>query len=317
MLWLSRPSALGTCRSRRIGGHAPLEGPARSRSVSLRSSGPVTVSHDYAACGSRQAFVTPTPTALLTRVILPQTGRTPPDQRADARSTACHGVSQRRLDGCGCRCTFRTAHTAQSDLSGMSDYSGNGATPGGSPGRRAGSAFRPTNGRYGVRSARAPLALTRPVATASAKLTAPAQRSKNVNGSVSTTFGGVPRVCRGPATHCTAPYGGTRTSTDRPGARSRSWVSNARTASRTWARSGTSPALIAATRAATCGPIATESLLLPATTGRYGLPTAIRAHPGSHRRLWTRHSCLRCTGTEGAGKSEGRGHEDARSSVGH
>ena len=40
-----------------------------------------------------------------------------------------------------------------------------------------------------------------------------------VTGSVSTTFGGVPRVCRGPSMHCTAAYGGTRTSTARPGAR--------------------------------------------------------------------------------------------------
>ena len=36
------------------------------------------------------------------------------------------------------------------------------------------------------------------------------------------TAGGVPRVCRTPATTCTAAYGGTRTSTDLPGARASS-----------------------------------------------------------------------------------------------
>ena len=38
-----------------------------------------------------------------------------------------------------------------------------------------------------------------------------------MSGSVSTTFGGVPRVCRGPATHCTTAYGGIRTSVDAAG----------------------------------------------------------------------------------------------------
>lgn len=147
-----------------------------------------------------------------------------------------------------------------------------------------------TNGRYGVRSARAPLARTRPAATAVSKLTAPTESSRNVCGSVSTTFGGVPRVCRGPATHCTAPKGGTRTSTDRPGARSRSRVSNTRTASRTWLVSGTSPAAIRATSSAIRDPIATESLLLPATAGRYGLRNGVGCPPGSRRRLWTGHS---------------------------
>jgi hypothetical protein len=46
----------------------------------------------------------------------------------------------------------------------------------------------------------------------------PVASSNQVRGSVSTTFGGVPLVCRGPATHCTAANGGTRTSTLRPGA---------------------------------------------------------------------------------------------------
>ena len=42
----------------------------------------------------------------------------------------------------------------------------------------------------------------------------------HVSASVSTTAGGVPRVCRTPGITCTAAYGGTRTSTEWPGARS-------------------------------------------------------------------------------------------------
>ena len=53
---------------------------------------------------------------------------------------------------------------------------------------------------------------------ASAQCSAPVATAIQVAGSVSTTFGGVPRVCRGPSTTCTAPNGGTRTSTELPGA---------------------------------------------------------------------------------------------------
>ena len=59
-----------------------------------------------------------------------------------------------------------------------------------------------------------------PPTTASAQATRPVASRRNVNGSVSTTFGGVPRVWVGPGSpiaHCTAAYGGTRTSTERPG----------------------------------------------------------------------------------------------------
>ena len=72
-------------------------------------------------------------------------------------------------------------------------------------------------GRYWLRAARVPLALTAPAATASAHAIRPVASRSHVSGSVSTTFGGVPRVCRGPATACTATNGGTRNSTDRPG----------------------------------------------------------------------------------------------------
>src|SRR5699024_5432003 len=55
---------------------------------------------------------------------------------------------------------------------------------------------------------------------------------------VSTTFGGVPRVWRGPAMHCVAPNGGTRTSTLLPSARAASSSSVNRTAVATDERAG-------------------------------------------------------------------------------
>jgi len=54
------------------------------------------------------------------------------------------------------------------------------------------------------RSARAPEARTAPASTAAAKPTRPLARSRKVAAVVSTTFGGVPRVCAGPGMHCTA-----------------------------------------------------------------------------------------------------------------
>src|SRR6266498_5335248 len=58
----------------------------------------------------------------------------------------------------------------------------------------------------------------RPAASASVHFRLPVAGSSHVRGSVATTFGGVPRVWRGPSTHCTAAIGGTRTSTLWPGA---------------------------------------------------------------------------------------------------
>ena len=57
------------------------------------------------------------------------------------------------------------------------------------------------NGKYGDRSARIPLAVTFPVRTASAQPSRPVANRTKAIGSASITFGGVPRVCRGPATH--------------------------------------------------------------------------------------------------------------------
>ena len=102
-------------------------------------------------------------------------------------------------------------------------------------------AKRPPNhtiGRYSVKSARFPLAVIRPSATASAQLSLPVATLRKVTGSASTTLGGVPRVCRGPGMHCTAPNGGTRTSTERPGCRAASSASTNRTASRSIILSG-------------------------------------------------------------------------------
>ena len=60
----------------------------------------------------------------------------------------------------------------------------------------------------------------------------------HVSASVSTTAGGVPRVCRTPGITCTAAYGGTRTSTEWPGARSSRTARKCLVSSRRSARSG-------------------------------------------------------------------------------
>ena len=57
-------------------------------------------------------------------------------------------------------------------------------------------------------SARVPEAAIRPWAAASVHSSWPVARAIHVAASVSTTFGGVPRVCRGPSTTWTAPNGG-------------------------------------------------------------------------------------------------------------
>ena len=85
-------------------------------------------------------------------------------------------------------------------------------------------------GRCEESTARCPLARTAPASSAWPQACRPVTSSSHVAASVSTTLGGVPRVWRGPSTHCTAPYGGTRTSTDRPGARCASSSSVNRTA---------------------------------------------------------------------------------------
>jgi hypothetical protein len=60
------------------------------------------------------------------------------------------------------------------------------------------------------------------VVHAAGQSSSPVASAIQVAGSVSTTAGGVPRVCRTPGMTCAAAYGGTRTSTELPGARSAS-----------------------------------------------------------------------------------------------
>jgi hypothetical protein len=60
-----------------------------------------------------------------------------------------------------------------------------------------------------------------------------------VRGSVSTTFGGVPRRCCGPEIHCTAMKGGILTSTLAPGAAAASVRAVNRTARASSPRAGT------------------------------------------------------------------------------
>jgi hypothetical protein len=78
----------------------------------------------------------------------------------------------------------------------------------------------------------------RPVATASAQVRVPVAKATQVRESISMTFGGVPRVCWAPSTHCTAPNGGTRTSTVWPGIFSTRHCSRYRTAVAVSSREG-------------------------------------------------------------------------------
>lgn len=89
---------------------------------------------------------------------------------------------------------------------------------------------------------RLPLVRRAPADWASAQVVSPVARRNQVAASVSTTAGGVPRVWTGPSTHCTAPKGGTLTSTERPGAASESRVRVQRTAVPVVERSGLSVA---------------------------------------------------------------------------
>src|SRR5699024_601459 len=95
----------------------------------------------------------------------------------------------------------------------------------------------PKSGRCSLRSDRVPEASMLPASSAVAKSVPPVTRPNHTSAEVSTTFGGVPRVCRGPAMHCVTPNGGTRTSTLLPSARAASSSSVNRTAVATVERS--------------------------------------------------------------------------------
>ena len=77
-----------------------------------------------------------------------------------------------------------------------------------------------------------------PSAIACSTLRSPVASSSQVRGSVSTTLGGVPRVWRTPAMHCTATKGGIRTSTLEPGAAAASARAVRRTAAASSGRCG-------------------------------------------------------------------------------
>ena len=130
-----------------------------------------------------------------------------------------------------------------------------------------------------------------PSAAASAHAICPAASLTQVTGSVSTTFGGVPRVCRGPATHWIAAYGGMRTSTARPGAWAASTPSRSVTAQRSASRSGVAPASRAASTARTQAAPSASAVTGP---GHSGSPSAARCaftaasnRAGSARRTGT------------------------------
>ena len=98
-----------------------------------------------------------------------------------------------------------------------------------------------TSGRRGPRAVRSPDALTSDPATASSHVRSPHASDSHVRASVSTTAGGVPRRCVVPGRICTAPAGGTRTSTDRPGCSAPSSSSVKRTAVKATGRGASSP----------------------------------------------------------------------------
>ena len=128
-------------------------------------------------------------------------------------------------------------------------------------------------------------------AAAAAQPSRPVASASQVSGSVSMTLGGVPRVCRGPATHWTAANGGTRTSTDRPGARSARASSRNRVAERSASRCGSAPASTAAVTASTLARPRAAGLAGPVQGGwpraaRCSLTAASR-RPGSGCRTGT------------------------------
>ena len=111
-------------------------------------------------------------------------------------------------------------------------HGSNGRTP-------TGQSLSATTGSHAaISGARAPDRLSLPPAAASSTRSSPVASSSHVRGSVSTTLGGLPRVCRGPEMHWTATNGGTRTSTLAPGAIVASVRAVSRTASASSARSG-------------------------------------------------------------------------------
>lgn len=134
-------------------------------------------------------------------------------------------------------------------------HSANGVLAGTGQDDRQSAVARVMGSQWATSPARLPEALTAPDTTATSNSRRPVASKSQVRGSVSTTFGGVPLVCRGPSTHCTATKGGTRTSTEWPGAAAARVRTVARTAAASSGRAGAgvessrSHALTAATAA--------------------------------------------------------------------
>lgn len=98
---------------------------------------------------------------------------------------------------------------------------------------------RSTSGNQAsISPAREPESCSAPLPRACATPDSPVATRSQVRGSVCTTLGGVPRVCRGPEMHCTAANGGIRTSTLAPGASAASVRAVSRTAAANTSVSG-------------------------------------------------------------------------------
>src|SRR5690606_26225044 len=100
------------------------------------------------------------------------------------------------------------------------------------------SVLRLTGNQSAISPARTPDSCNVPAATASVTVSSPVASRSQVRGSVSTTFGGFPRLCLVPEMHCTATNGGMRTSTLAPGARAARVRAVIRTAAPMSARGG-------------------------------------------------------------------------------
>lgn len=122
----------------------------------------------------------------------------------------------------------------------------------------------PKSGKSWRKSEREPLALTIPA------VGCPTTSFSHVCASISTTFGGVPRVCVGPSIACTAPTQGTLISTDRPGCLIANSSNEKRTAVRRSASVSLSPAANRLTE-----PIPTEGSIFLFTRPLWHIYTAV------------------------------------------
>jgi hypothetical protein len=177
---------------------------------SLREPGLVTESHDCAAWRSRQPSLVRS--SALTEIVCARSSPVVP--RSSARddehqtvsppfSSACPRRSVQFGGGAASHRPRSGGRLAGQDSAGLVDLRPvrSGCAEWVNLPTRMYATKPQITGRYGERSARMPLAVTRPSATASAQVSRPVARRTKVIGSVSTTLGGVPRVWVGPSTH--------------------------------------------------------------------------------------------------------------------